>query len=698
MEQLVGFFKLLTVRSSYPHKKVDGIVNLSTHTLTSNELQVLNLGHSFVSKPASINSIKTKRQLQRVVYNKPAIDEILDDLQNVVTPSNLNVSDRDTLNNLRNNSHIVITKADKGDSWVVLDRSDYIWECERQLSDKAVYKPLPGPETEVNIKLFKNVLIGMFRRKEISANVFKNLRVELEDLHFRIFYVLPKIHKPTSTWPRKNKIPAGRPIIGNSYSEDTEICRFIDSFLKPIVEQQPYILSNSDHLLQTIANLEISSSAILFTLDVASLYTNIPIVEGIKTVKYFFDKFPNPTRSDQSIISLLSMSLFKNDFVFNRKYYRQIKGVAMGKQYAPNFANLYMSRWEEKVLKVLPGPKPKIWLRYIDDIFGIWEGSIKELDIFIESVNKIDKNIQVSGNTSLLDVQFLDLVIFKTKDSKLASMVYLKPTSSLKLIHPKSLHPHHTKHGIIVSQITRYIKNCTFQVDFLYQLQFLFSALREQGYSRTALRLAKQKALTYSNYKVDNNGVILKGFFPCKINCSVCMKYGQVRTFLEFPGGARVISQNLICSSRNVIYIIECQKCLHKYVGETSRSVKERICQHLSNIRLKSETPVSEHFNQNDHSISDFKFFALINNSLWSDSKRKLAENKWIDKLNTLKPKGMNCDVNKVRTKFVTIPFKGRNSMPNSLHSLIDESTKAAFTTGLPLRVSLNHKHKIARQ
>ena len=118
----------------------------------------------------------------------------------------------------------------------------------------------------------------------------------------------------------------------------------------------------------------------------------------------------------------------------------------------------------------------------------------------------------------------------------------------------------------------------------------------------------------------------------------------------------------------------------------------------MSNIRLKYQTPISEHFNQVDHSILDLKFFALVNNVLWSDSKRKSVENKWIDKLETLKPKGINCDVNKISTKFVTVPFKGRNSLPNSLHSLMDQNTKASFTTGSPLRVNFNHKHNIARQ
>jgi len=684
------------VRSSYPHVKVNGIVNLSDHKLTKWEINVLTLGPSFISQPSKLNCNKAKNQLQRVVFNKPAIEEILNDLSRAPNPLNLKGSEIKTILQLRNNPNIVITKADKGDSWVILNRADYLAECHRQLGDISVYCPLESPGTLQNLKGFRNILISMLKKRLITGSKFRKLIAEVDKLKARIFYILPKIHKPPASWPGIGKIPPGRPIIGNSFSEDTEICRFIDTFLKPIVLRQPYILVNSDQLICEVAKVSISNNAILFTLDVNSLYTNIPIDKGLETVKQFFESFPDPSRPDKHIISLLSLSLYKNDFLFNGQYFQQKKGVAMGKQYAPNFANLYMSKWENHLLKELPGKKPILWFRYIDDIFGIWEGPIKELMDFIVYVNSVDANIQVSGNSSFTDIQFLDLVIFKNNEFKLGSMVFLKPTSSLKLIHPRSLHPQHLKLGVITSQIVRFIKNCTYGKDFRYQLGFLFEALGEQGYTRASLRKAKQKAYEITNFTVEE-GVILKGFFPCKTNCSLCERYGTNTTHITYPGGAKVISQYLTCSSKNAIYVIDCKKCQLKYVGETSRKVKERICQHVSNIKLKYATPVSEHFNSLDHNLTDFTFFIIGNNTGWSDLKRKTVENNWIKKLGTLKPLGMNSDLNKIPTNFITVPFKGNKSLPGSFQNILGGHVKPSFTTGLPLRVTFHHKHQIAR-
>ena len=389
------------------------MVNLSNYSLTEPEKLVLELGHSFVSKPASFNPSHTKKQLHRVVFDKPSIDQILSDVQTTPFLSNLSGSEKATLENLRNNPNLVITQADKGDTWVILNKESYIFECDRQLQDSSVYAMLSESQTSQNCKLFRKVLLNMLRKKEISAAVFEKLVPHDDKVKARIFYTLPKIHKPPSSWPIENLVPPGRPIVGNSYSEDTEICKYLDSFLQPIVAKQPHILANTDHLLHTLNSISFSGNAILFSLDVSSLYTNIPIVAGIQTVKTFFERFPLANRPDENLLTLLSLSLYKNDFFFNGKFYRQKKGVAMGKQFAPNFANLYMCSWEDQVLHNLPGPKPSIWLRYIDDIFGIWQESLKELENFVKAVNSIDVNIQVTCNSSLTDLQFLDLVLFK---------------------------------------------------------------------------------------------------------------------------------------------------------------------------------------------------------------------------------------------------------------------------------------------
>jgi len=147
-----------------------------------------------------------------------------------------------------------------------------------------------------------------------------------------------------------------------------------------------------------------------------------------------------------------------------------------------------------------------------------------------------------------------------------------------------------------------------------------------------------------------------------------------------------------------MIYIIRCVKCLKLYVGETKQTLKQRITQHISSIKQQTGTPVSQHFNSPGHNLNDFSFFGLQSNNGWSDSKRKNVENFWIAKLNTLSLFGLNKDLNNYPTKYITLPFKGPNSTPNSLRQYLGENIKPCFTTGSPLKVTFNHKHRIASQ
>jgi hypothetical protein len=61
------------------------------------------------------------------------------------------------------------------------------------------------------------------------------------------------------------------------------------------------------------------------------------------------------------------------------------------------------------------------------------------------------------------------------------------------------------------------------------------------------------------------------------------------------------------------------------YVGETETMLKDRIQNHLSDIRTfkKYGKPVSIHFNSKDHSIDDFRY-AGIEISEWPPLPQKM--------------------------------------------------------------------------
>ena len=120
------------------------------------------------------------------------------------TRHNLKKTESDALYSLKNNSNIVIKKADKGSSVVIQDRKGYIDEGLRQLNDKKFYAEQSNDLTEFHRLLVKQQVVLMFNSKEIYRKCAEYL--DIENPRTANFYLLPKIHK--------GKIPPpGRPIV-----------------------------------------------------------------------------------------------------------------------------------------------------------------------------------------------------------------------------------------------------------------------------------------------------------------------------------------------------------------------------------------------------------------------------------------------------------------------------------------------------
>lgn len=59
----------------------------------------------------------------------------------------------------------------------------------------------------------------------------------------------------------------------------------------------------------------------------------------------------------------------------------------MDKAFVGTFCNIFMNHWEENALSASP-LKPQVWTRYLDDIFVIWNRSIKEFDKFVSFLDQ----------------------------------------------------------------------------------------------------------------------------------------------------------------------------------------------------------------------------------------------------------------------------------------------------------------------
>ena len=99
-----------------------------------------------------------------------------------------------------------------------------------------------------------------------------------------------------------------------------------------------------------------------------------------------------------------------------------------------------------------------------------------------------------------------------------------------------------------------------------------------------------------------------------------------------------MISSVVNFESNNIIYLIECYKegCNNRYIGESSRPLKERLKEHVDYVkRLFPIQVTGQHFNMPGHSLSNMTITILEKVTKYDNSYRQEREKLLICKFNT---------------------------------------------------------------
>ena len=258
----------------------------------------------------------------------------------------------------------------------------------------------------------------------------------------------PKIHK------RLHDVP-GRPVILNCGYYTENISSFLDYYLQPLAQKMKSYIKDTKHFLSKLKNLgKLPQGAILCTIDIVGLYSNIPHSEVLNSLRRFLELKNNKQISSDSLIELSEIVLKNNFFEFDQKTFKQVHKTAIRTKFAPPYAILSIAYLEEKTLNAFE-EKPMIWWRYIDNIFFIWEHGEESLEKFLNKLNTFHPTIKFSNNEcSKETINFLDVNV-RLVEGELMTDLFVKPTDTHQFLDPSSSHPYHCKKGIPYSQALR---------------------------------------------------------------------------------------------------------------------------------------------------------------------------------------------------------------------------------------------------
>ncbi|XP_053568388.1 uncharacterized protein LOC128657974 [Bombina bombina] len=361
---------------------------------------------------------------------------------------NLEPRERKALKELMLARGLVMKPADKGGNLVILDEHLYVNEVKRQLHDKNQYEKLG------------------------------------------IFYILPKLHK-------NMQCPPGRPIVSGIGSITEKIGEYVDKHLRPFLLTLPSYVKDTTDLLKKLDGVVVGEKNILASLDVESLYSSIPHNVGLIAIKRFLEtRGPAYMEHTEFMMVLLEFILKNNVFSFDGQVFRQIRGTAMGAVCAPTYACLHLGSWESDIFEQHVGTfdeKVLMWVRYVDDVLVLWDGTVEEFNIFVSTLNHNDRNIFLTSETSERELNFLDITL-KKEGLRIVTENYRKKNATNSILHANSSHPNHLKRGIPYGQFLRLRRNCSSLSKFDIHAQQMKERFLQRGYSNKCLKKSLWKA------------------------------------------------------------------------------------------------------------------------------------------------------------------------------------------------------------
>ena len=311
------------------------------------------------------------------------------------------------------------------------------------------------------------------------------------------------------------------------------------------------------------------------------------------------------------VVRLVEICLRSTSFQYNNIYYEQIEGTAMGSPLSPVIANLYMEFFEKLAIEKTP-LKPKMWKRYVDDTFVVWEHGLEsELTSFLEHLNSLRPSIQFTceveegGKLPFLDVQLV------RNGSSLETSVYRKKTHTDRYLHYNSHHHPRVKVGIVKTLKDRASRICqssklrgeisrlqeVFE-DNVYPTAVVKKVLQRRKLARPTDTEDKQEMKTLCLPYVQ--GLSERIERACK-KLDVRAVFKSSKTLRGHL--CRVKGKQPLDRTKGVIYNIPCT-CGREYIGETGRNLRVRIGEHKYAIqRGNMSNAIAVHVHETEHPI-----------------------------------------------------------------------------------------------
>ncbi|CAF4430201.1 unnamed protein product [Rotaria socialis] len=432
----------------------------------------------------NLHNIPTTKK--RIQFNKIQTNKSFDTLssiiqssqsQTIIRPKRKKKNYGRIVKRLKHKIHLantILRKTDKSKVFHLGKVDHYKKKSEEYMDNTKAYQCLGtiDPLQDL-IQRTNKYLLDLRLAKWITQKQYEQLSIKPNEVELAHLYYLPKAHKPGTPL---------RPIISALKHPTIKISKFLDNLLRPLFDQ---MASNSTvtsgfelvKQLQQWSRNNFKRDTIFCTIDVTDLYTMIPQIEGVLSLRKMLDQLKLKEIGKLKVETIIRLSRFvmtNNYFSYNGQFYHQVRGGAMGSPLTLTISNCCMYFFERQIVNQIRN-SGGLYFRYIDDIFITINWPVRHLLKEVERWNKFDENINLSANIGST-VNFLDLNM-ENQDGQLFTTVYQKPSYEPYYLTFNSIHPLHMKNNIPFAMLLRAIRYCSTFQSYLNESEKLRMAL-----------------------------------------------------------------------------------------------------------------------------------------------------------------------------------------------------------------------------
>lgn len=499
---------------------------------------------------------------------------------------------RFTVNFFKQHADIMIAKADKGNAIVIMHKADYSQKMEQLLQDETTYEVLKDDPTKSIQRKCNTMVSGWQKLKYIDKPTAQFLRT-YNGVIPKI-YGLCKVHKPPN-------FPL-RPIVSYIGSPLYNLSKFYCGVLKKVVRKSENTVVNAFQFKEKIKNIIVPSDYVLVSLDIVSLFTNIPKALVIQSINERWSTISQHTELPQfEFIRGIELLMDNCVFSFGGVIRRQLFGTPMGCPGSPDFAELTLELLEENVLSKLPS-RPLFYGRYVDDtIMAVKKEHLQEI---VAVFNGFNRHIQFTVENEKQDksVAFLDLRLIRQEDGLVKFDWYKKETWSGRYLNFNSDLPNTYKRNTvqILSQKIFQLADEEFHEKNFEELR---KTLKENGYPAKFVNDNINIVMSKLNNQRETPSVERdesKAYVSVPYQKTLFEKVKKSLAKNDIKVVARpnnTVRNHLFTqlkdktpeeSKSGVVYRVGCHDCSGIYIGETKQYLENRMNNHRYHIKKEN--------------------------------------------------------------------------------------------------------------